>query len=315
MIQQTKTSQTQQNASDSLRRTSAIDSENYKPIADILEYCRSNAIFHAHNSHSLDMSLFMTTLRKKIYTVIFETDTTAGKTFDVVLIFCILLSVLFVMLDSIPDIHKDWGRWLLIGEWLITALFTAEYILRLYVVDNRRRYIFSFFGLVDLLAILPTYVSLFMPGMHFLITIRIMRILRIFRVFKLVQFVGEGHQLWTALKRSRHKIIVFLTSVLTVVVAVGSLMYLIEGSASGFTSIPKSIYWAIVTMTTVGYGDIAPKTALGQIVASLLMIIGYGIIAVPTGIVTSEIIRPSISREDGYCPCCGKKLDLDELHK
>lgn len=248
-------------------------------------------------------------LRERINSIIFETDTPAGKAFDVGLIFFILLSVLLVMLDSVPGIHNDWGTWLLIGEWLITGLFTLEYLLRLSVTAHPRRYAVSFFGIVDLLAILPTYVSIFLPGMHILTTIRVMRLLRIFRVFKLVQFVGEGNQLWQALKRSRHKITVFLTTIMTVVVAVGSLMYLIEGAPSGFTSIPKGIYWAIVTMTTVGYGDIAPVTTLGQIVASLLMIVGYGIIAVPTGIVTSEMMRPPAPPSDGFCPCCGRKVD------
>ena len=247
-------------------------------------------------------------LRERINRIIFETDTPVGKAFDVGLIFFILFSVLLVMLDSIPGIHDNWGIWLLVGEWLITILFTAEYLLRLSVVSHPKRYAFSFFGLVDLLAILPTYVSIFLPGMHILTTVRVMRLLRIFRVFKMVQFVGEGNQLWQALKRSRHKITVFLTTVLTVVVAVGSLMYLIEGAPSGFTSIPKSIYWAIVTMTTVGYGDIAPVTPLGQIVASLLMIVGYGIIAVPTGIVTSEMMRPPVVPVNGVCPCCGSKI-------
>ncbi|MDK9718296.1 MAG: ion transporter, partial [Trichlorobacter sp.] len=162
---------------------------------------------------------------------------------------------------------------------------------------------------VDLLAIIPTYASIFAPGLHFLATIRILRVLRIFRVLNMVQFMGEGNNLWLALKRSRHKIAVFLSTVLTVVVFVGSLMYLIEGADSGFTSIPKSIYWAIVTMTTVGYGDIAPRTPLGQLVASLLMVVGYGIIAVPTGIVTSEMMRPPKPVAGEACPCCGRKAE------
>ncbi len=257
----------------------------------------------------------MDKLRERLYTVIFETDTPAGKAFDVGLIFFILLSVLLVMLDSIPDVHGELGAWLLVGEWLITVLFTLEYLLRIYVVHSKRKYILSFYGLVDLLAILPTYLSLFLPGMHILTTVRIMRLLRIFRILKLVHFMGEGQQLWSALKRSRHKITVFLTTVFTVVVAVGSLMYLIEGEKSGFTSIPKSIYWAIVTMTTVGYGDIAPVTPLGQVVASLLMVTGYGIIAVPTGIVTSEIMRPTDVSGTGICPCCGRKLDNGDREK
>lgn len=252
-------------------------------------------------------------LRELIYIVIFEADTRAGKAFDLGLIFFILLSVVLVMLDSIPGIHDQWGVWLLGGEWLITGLFTLEYLLRLVVARRPARYVRSFYGVVDLLSILPTYLGIFFPGMHFLTTVRILRILRIFRILKLVQFLGEGSNLWQALKRSRHKITVFLTTVLTVVIVVGSLMYLIEGAASGFTSIPKSIYWAIVTMTTVGYGDIAPATPLGQIVASLLMIVGYGIIAVPTGIVTSEMMRPSAQPVAGVCPCCGRKMQPTEL--
>jgi len=250
----------------------------------------------------------MNRLRERIYTIIFETDTPAGKAFDVALIFFVLLSVLLVMLDSVADFHQNWGSWLLIGEWLITVLFTIEYLLRLAVERHPGRYAMSFFGMVDLLAILPSYLSIFFPGMHVLATVRVMRLLRIFRVLKLVQFMGEGNQLWKALLRSRHKIIVFITSIITIVVTVGSLMYLIEGADSGFTSIPKSIYWAIVTMTTVGYGDIAPRTPLGQVVASLLMIIGYGIIAVPTGIVTSEIMRPHAPVDGGACPCCGRRM-------
>ncbi len=246
-------------------------------------------------------------IREQIYVVIFEADTPAGKVFDLTLIFFILLSVLLVMLDSIPEWHEQWGAWLLSGELLITVLFSIEYLLRLYSARRPARYAFSFYGLVDLLAILPGYASLFFPGLHFLSTVRIMRVLRIFRVLKMVQFMGEGSNLWQALKRSRYKITVFLTTVVTIVVFVGSLMFLIEGSEGGFTSIPKSIYWAIVTMTTVGYGDIAPETPLGQILASLLMVIGYGIIAVPTGIVTTEMMRPPPT--GGVCPCCGQRIE------
>jgi len=245
-------------------------------------------------------------LRERIYTIIFETDTPAGKAFDVGLIFFVLLSVLLVMLDSVAGLHENWGAWLYAGELLITLLFTIEYLLRLLVARRPWRYILSFYGIVDLLAILPSYLSLFFPGMHVLATVRVMRLLRVFRVLKLVQFMGEGNQLWQALMRSRHKITVFITTIITIVVSVGSLMYLIEGADSGFTSIPKSIYWAIVTMTTVGYGDIAPITPFGQIVASMLMIVGYGIIAVPTGIVTSEMMRPPAPPVDGVCPCCGR---------
>lgn len=248
-------------------------------------------------------------LKEKIYIIIFESDTRAGWIFDMALIFCILLSVALVMLDSVPGFHDSWGTWLIGGELGITVIFSIEYVLRLYSARNPVRYATSFFGIVDLLAIVPGYTSLFFPGFHFLATIRILRLIRIFRILNLVQFMGEGSNLWQSLKRSRHKIIVFLTTILTIVVIVGSLMYLIEGDESGFTSIPKGIYWAIVTMTTVGYGDIAPRSPLGQIVASLLMIIGYAIIAVPTGIVTSEMMRPPTLSADETCPCCGKKRD------
>lgn len=249
-------------------------------------------------------------LREQVYLIIFESDTPAGKAFDLALIVFILLSVVLVMLDSIPGVHDNWGRWLLGGELLITLLFSIEYALRLYSARRPLRYAGSFFGIVDLLSILPSYAGLFFPGLQFLATVRILRVLRIFRILNLVQFMGEGNNLWQALRRSRHKITVFLTTVLTVVVIVGSLMYLIEGESGGFTSIPKSIYWAIVTMTTVGYGDIAPQTPLGQLIASLLMVIGYGIIAVPTGIVTSEMMRSQSSvGTDGSCPCCGRRLD------
>ena len=250
-----------------------------------------------------------TGLREQLYVVIFESDTRAGRIFDLALICCILLSVMLVMLDSIPGVHDQWGAWLLGGELLITVLFSVEYGLRLYSARRPGRYAVSFFGVVDLLSIVPGYASLFFPGLHFLTTIRILRVLRIFRILKLVQFIGEGSNLWQALLRSRHKITVFLTTVLTVVIIVGSLMYLIEGVEAGFTSIPTSIYWAIVTMTTVGYGDIAPKTPLGQLVASCLMVIGYGIIAVPTGIVTTELMRPPAPPPGEVCPCCGKRRD------
>lgn len=251
----------------------------------------------------------MSVLREKIYRIIFESDTPAGKAFDLALIFFILLSVALVMLDSVPNIHDRWGVWLLGAELLITTLFTFEYVLRLYSARRPLRYARSFFGIVDLLAIIPTYASLFAPGLHFLATVRVLRVLRIFRILNLVQFMGEGNNLWQALKRSRFKIVVFLTTVLTMVVFVGSLMYLIEGAENGYTSIPKSIYWAIVTMTTVGYGDIAPRTPLGQAVASLLMVVGYGIIAVPTGIVTSEMVRPKVPTAGEACPCCGRKME------
>ncbi len=249
-------------------------------------------------------------MRERIYRIIFESDTKIGRAFDLVLIFLILLSVALVMLDSIPGIHASIGNILYWAELLITILFSAEYLLRLYSARRPMRYAGSFFGIIDILAIIPTYAALFAPGLHFLATIRILRVLRIFRILNLVQFLGEGNVLWGALKRSRHKIVVFLSTVLTIVVFVGSMMYLIEGAASGFTSIPKSIYWAIVTMTTVGYGDIAPQTPLGQMVASFLMVVGYGIIAVPTGIVTSAMVRPG-QQAAAVCPHCGYRHEAE----
>jgi voltage-gated potassium channel len=244
-------------------------------------------------------------IRQRLYRVIFEHDTPAGRAFDIALLVAILLSVTVVMLDSVAGVSQRYGPQLRAIEWFFTILFTVEYVLRLFSAPRPGRYAFSFFGIVDILAILPTYVSLFFPPGRFLLSIRILRMLRVFRVLKLVQFLGEASVLGRALKASRHKIGVFLLTVLSIVVIVGSLMYVIEGPRSGFTSIPLGIYWAIVTLTTVGYGDIAPQTALGQALAALLMVTGYGIIAVPTGIVTVELGRaanPESARP--VCPVC-----------
>jgi voltage-gated potassium channel len=263
-------------------------------------------------------------LRARLHEIIFEADTPAGKLFDVVLIISIVLSVLIVMLDSVGPINTSYGQLLYFGEWFFTVLFTIEYFLRLYSVGRPLSYATSFFGIVDLLAILPTYLSIFFPGTQYLIVIRILRVLRIFRVLKLVQYLGEARLLLQALRASRRKIAVFLLTVLVLVVIFGSLMYLIEDPSSGFTSIPKSIYWSIVTLTTVGYGDISPQTDLGQTIAAVIMIIGYGIIAVPTGIVTVELSQafkkqlstqacPECSAEGHdndakYCKDCGSLL-------
>lgn len=259
------------------------------------------------------------TIRRRLYEIIFEHDTPAGRAFDLALIVTILLSVVAVMLDSVAWISQRYGSWLVAVEWFFTGLFTLEYVLRLYSAPKPLRYAFSFYGLVDFLAILPSYLSLLFPGSRFLLTIRVVRVLRIFRVLKLVQFVGEANVLSQALRRSRHKIAVFLLAVLSVVIVVGSLMYLIEGPRAGFTSIPTSVYWAIVTLTTVGYGDIAPQTALGQTLAAFLMITGYGIIAVPTGIVTVELGRasapPAPPASQRLCPACGRGgHDADAAH-
>ncbi len=246
------------------------------------------------------------TLKQKIHEIIFEADTPAGKTFDVALMVLIILSVIAVMLESINSVAERYGDILRAFEWIVTIIFTVEYLLRLYSVGKPWRYARSFFGIVDLLAILPTYLSLIIPGAQSLLVIRALRLLRIFRVLKLAHFVGESRVLWAAVRASARKIIIFLGTVLTITVIVGSLMYLIEGEANGFTSIPVSIYWAIVTMTTVGYGDIAPQTPLGKILASAIMIMGYGIIAVPTGIVTVELASAAQhALNTTACPDCG----------
>lgn len=243
--------------------------------------------------------------RLRMHEVIFEADTPAGKWFDVVLILAILASVLLVMLDSVSTIQKSYGQVLLAGEWFFTILFTVEYLLRLLSVGRPTAYATSFFGVVDLLAILPTYLSIVFPGAQYLLVIRILRVLRVFRILKLVQYLGEARMLTQALRASLRKIVVFLVTVLTLVTIFGAMIYLVEDPKNGFTSIPKSIYWAIVTLTTVGYGDISPQTILGQLLSSLIMIIGYGIIAVPTGIVTVELaqaFKRQISTQ--ACPEC-----------
>lgn len=231
--------------------------------------------------------------RRELYRVIFEHDTPAGRLFDILLIATILTSVAVVMADSVAEVHAEHGRLLWIVEWGFTLLFSLEYVLRLVSAPSARRYALSFFGVVDLVAVLPTYLSLVFPGGQYLLVIRILRLVRIFRVLKLARFMGGERILLRAVQASLHKIAVFLISVLTIVVVVGALMHIVEGPASGFTSIPRSVYWAVVTLTTVGYGDIAPQTAAGQILAGMVMILGYGIIAVPTGIVTVEIAAAS----------------------
>jgi len=253
--------------------------------------------------------------QNRLHEIIFEADTRAGKWFDILLILSILLSVVIVMLDSVAVVSLSYGSWLMGLELGFTLLFTLEYLLRLICVKKPLKYAASLLGMVDLLAILPTYISFFIPGSQYLMVIRVLRVLRIFRVLKLVNYLGEAKVLTRALKASRRKIIVFLFTVLTLVIIFGSLMYLIEGGDNGFTSIPKSIYWAVVTMTTVGYGDISPKTGLGQTLAAIIMIMGYGIIAVPTGIVTSEMSRAAQKEiTTQSCPeCMAEDHDLDAL--
>ncbi len=254
--------------------------------------------------------------QKKIHEVIFEADTAHGRAFDLVLIVSIVMSVGVVMLDSVASIRETWGNWLYAAEWFFTILFSIEYLLRIYSIGNPFLYMKSFFGIIDFLAILPTYLSLMFPAGRYFMIIRILRVLRIFRVLKLVQYVSEAKLLIAALKTSRTKITVFVFTVLTLVVVFGSVMYLVEGAENGFTSIPRSIYWAIVTLTTVGYGDISPNTSMGQFIAAIIMIFGYAIIAVPTGIVTAEMIeagKKQVSTQ-ACSHCASEGHDYDAQH-
>lgn len=232
-----------------------------------------------------------TPLRARVFHIIFGTDTRNGKRFDVILLVTIVVSVLLVMLESVPDIRMRYGKYLHIAELVFTGLFTLEYAARIWSTRWPKKYIFSFFGLVDLLAILPTYIGLVFVGAHSLMVIRALRLLRIFRVLKLARFVSEANVMVKAFQASRRKITVFILTILTVTIIFGTLMYMVETPESGFTSIPRSIYWAIVTLTTVGFGDITPHSALGQFIASIVMILGYGTIAVPTAIMSAEMMR------------------------
>jgi voltage-gated potassium channel len=247
--------------------------------------------------------------RLRLHEIIFESDTWAGKLFDISLLICILSSVLIIILESVQVIRDMFGPWLRIVEWVFTIIFTIEYLARFWAVLDKKKYVFSFFGIVDLLSILPSYLALLFTGAQSLMVIRSIRLLRIFRILKLPRFIGEGQNLTRALKASQHKIIIFMLTVLTSVIISGTIMYLVEGPEHGFTSIPRSIYWAIVTMTTVGYGDIAPQTALGQTLASFIMILGYGIIAVPTGIVSAEMVQLKNNEKISgqVCPHCSKE--------
>ena len=246
--------------------------------------------------------------RETLNTIIFGAETPMGKAFDVVLIFSIIVSVITVMLSSVVSIHQRYYHILFIIEWSFTLLFTVEYILRLLCVRKPWLYCRSFFGLVDLLSIVPTYLGLLFPGIKYMLVIRILRLLRVFRILKLTEYMSEANVLLDALSNSRRKVLVFLYTVLTLVIVFGSLMYVVEGSEAGFTSIPKSVYWAIVTLTTVGYGDIAPQSPLGQIIAAIIMIMGYGIIAVPTGIYSVELVKSynTVNIRNDACPACGE---------
>jgi voltage-gated potassium channel len=244
--------------------------------------------------------------RARWHEVIFEADTPAGRRFDLALLVLILLSVLAVCIESVESVRERHGSTLLAIEWTFTATFTAEYVVRLMTVRRPLRYALSFYGLVDLLAVLPSYLSFFFPGSQSLLIIRALRLLRVFRILKLSHFVGEARVLSAAMRASARKIIVFMGVVITIMLIAGSLMYLVEGEANGFTNIPVSIYWAIVTMTTVGFGDIVPHTILGRCLASVLMVLGYAIIAVPTGIVTVELSAAARAASNTQaCPACG----------
>lgn len=254
--------------------------------------------------------------RRHLHQIIFEADTFWGKTFDVGLMIIILLSITVVMLESVREIEAQYGPILRVLEWIFTALFTLEYILRIITVHQPLRYALSFFGIVDFFAIVPTYIGIFFPGSQSLLVVRTLRLLRVFRVLKLAAMLGEAQRLWQALRGGSRKIAVFLITVLTIVILVGTFMYLIEEGKNGFTSIPRSIYWAITTLTTVGYGDIVPTTALGQFFAATVMILSYSILVVPTGIVSAQLMRkqdkPITVRT---CPeCLTEGHDEDAVH-
>jgi voltage-gated potassium channel len=262
------------------------------------------------------------TLREKIYVIIFGTDTPKGKLFDVILLWLIILSTIVVMLESVAEVKEYFGDWFLWVEYLFTLVFTIEYALRLWTARKPLGYATSFYGVIDLLSILPTYLAIFITSSQYLMVIRIFRLMRVFRVLKLARFMNEADALWVSLKASRAKISVFLFAVFNVAVIMGTIMYIVEGGQNGFTSIPRSIYWAIVTMTTVGFGDIHPHTDLGQFFSVILMILGYGIIAVPTGIVGVELFKDAKSGQEGlmtrmdssHCDNCGRTGHLEEAN-
>lgn len=252
--------------------------------------------------------------RRKVHKALFETDTTVGRVFDRILLVLIILSIFIVILETVPAIEQDYRRVLIVLEWMLTIAFTLEYALRIYTANFPWRYIRSFYGIVDLISVLPTYLGLFIVGSHSLSIIRALRLLRVFRIFKLTKYLSQGEMIIEALKASRTKISVFMFFILLMVCIFGSIMYIVEdGAGSGFDSIPRGIYWAIVTLTTVGYGDISPTTPLGQLMASLIMIAGYAVLAVPAGIVTAEMSKvnkeadiEAAAEEGPNCSRCGE---------
>jgi voltage-gated potassium channel len=243
--------------------------------------------------------------KNRLYVTIFRDSTPSGRVFNIALLSAIVLSVGVVLLDSEPGVHSRYGRWLYALEWLFTILFTIEYALRIYCLENKSKYIFSAMGIIDLLAIVPTYLSLLVFGYQYLLVVRSLRLLRVFRLFKLGRYLAESRFILHALYQSYRKIALFLMFLVIVVIIMGALMYLVEDGSHGFTSIPDSIYWAVVTITTVGYGDIAPVTSLGKFLSVLIMLCGYSIIAVPTGIITSEMARVRRANQRRKCPRCG----------
>ncbi|MFN3951329.1 MAG: ion transporter [Thermaurantimonas sp.] len=250
----------------------------------------------------------------RLYKIIFHSDTKAGKLFDVVLLYCITASVLIAILDSVKNLHNALPLIFITLEWIFTILFSIEYILRIYVSPRPSRYIFSFYGVIDLLSVLPTYLGFFISGYQFFITIRILRLLRVFRIFRLLEFTREGQLLVSSVRNAFPKITFFFLFIISMVVILGTLMYVIEGGQSGFESIPKAIYWAIVTITTVGYGDVVPNTVLGKFLSSFIMLLGYSIIAVPTGIVTAEISKSALSNKTKVCPHCDQELPVEAIY-
>ena len=250
-------------------------------------------------------------LKHRLHEIIYEADTRGGKLFDVILLIAILASILFVMLESVQSIDEKYGSFLDVAEWVITILFSLEYMLRIVTVKKPWKYIFSFYGIIDLLSTIPKYISLILIDSHNLAVLRALRLLRIFRILKVTRYIGASNRLLLALRSSRAKIAVFLLFVLILCIILGTIMYMIEGAENGFTSIPRSVYWAIVTLTTVGYGDIAPVTALGQLIASAIMILGYAIIAIPTGIVGSEMMNAKIHTNTQSCPNCMRDSHQD----
>jgi len=259
------------------------------------------------------------TLKEKLRVIIFGSDTPSGKAFDIALMWVIAASVLAVILESMPELNARYAGVFPVIEWVITIVFTIEYLVRIYIAFDRRKYVLSFWGLIDLAAILPAYLSLLLAGYHYLIIVRILRLLRIFRILKLIPFLEEIRVMGIAIRHSLRKILVFLAFVILLVIILGSAMYVAEGGANGFSSIPVSVYWATVTITTVGYGDIVPQTIAGKTIATIIMLVGYAIIAVPTGIMSAEFVRTAradhacpacqspVSQEDKYCRHCGSR--------